>query len=202
MWYVGIDSRLFMTLLVSCLFELAQRDPVVFLSAKCFSGGLGYQGQKTTRVQTNSVFWHCRRRRQGQQKHNYPEKVWFVLALVPQASKQPLGKTTTTGSLWLALSFENWSVPWQGGTEVVGHVRFVLTCHGAGANANNCPHVRDECSLHEVFKVLARLVECRVMLHRQYEGKQSAYESRIGLNIDWSGIWKNHIVFSPIWDGM
>ncbi len=55
---------------------LLQRDPEVCFWAQCFFGGLGYKGQKTT------LFL----------------KMCGSLALVPQASKKPLGKQKHYGT--------------------------------------------------------------------------------------------------------
>ena len=58
------------------------------LLAKFFLGGLGYQGQKTTIVQEHTgllALW------QGQKNSMFLDNCGF-LALVPQASKKPLGQ--------------------------------------------------------------------------------------------------------------
>ncbi len=75
-----------------------QRDPEVFLLAKCFLEAWGTKAERPQIFQKQMLFKPRRRRRQGQQTIPFLKMCGF-LSLVPQASKKPLGQKTTSGSL-------------------------------------------------------------------------------------------------------
>ncbi len=60
--------------------------------AKCFLGGLGYQGQTTTQCQGRSGLLALPPSAAGPTNHSLLEMVCCFLALVPQASKKPRGQ--------------------------------------------------------------------------------------------------------------
>ena len=81
---------------------MISKGPRSAFVAKCFVGGLVYQGQQTTHFQ-ESVFvgLAAESGKANKQLFSWNICVFFVLALVPQASKQTLGQTNTTGSqIW------------------------------------------------------------------------------------------------------
>ncbi len=83
-------------MLVAALISEGSRSGLL---AECFLGGLGYQGQTKSFVEGDIVFWGLAAEGGKARKPVLSWKFEVYVALVPQASKKPLGQYTTTGSL-------------------------------------------------------------------------------------------------------